>query len=106
MSGAIKTASHAQAPVPEHGRGQHMHLVVAGVLAVLTIAAFAAVWGGLLSGAALFPALLFLAVAQITLQVLFYMRLRWDRRLFMILFVGGVALAVLIDLATKSMLVR
>ena len=83
-----------------------MHLVVAGVLAALTIAAFGAVWGGLLSGAALFPALLFLAVAQITLQVLFYMRLRWDRRLFMILFAGGVALAVLIDLATKSMLVR
>ncbi len=106
MSGALKTAGHAPAPVSGHSGGQHLHLVVAGLLAVLTIGAFGAVWGGLLSGAALFPVLAFLAVAQITLQLLFYMRLRWDRRLFTMLFLGGVVLAVLIDLATKSMLVR
>ncbi len=81
-----------------------VHLLVAILLAALTIVAFVSVGGHLLPVGWLIPLLLVLAAAQVCMQLLYYMRLKWDRRIFALLFGGGVALAVLIVLAVHAML--
>jgi heme/copper-type cytochrome/quinol oxidase subunit 4 len=93
------------APGAPHALGR-IHAVVALVLAVLTVVAFVAVGQGLLPASQLFPLLLALALVQICLQVLFYMRLRWDSRIVALLFGMGLGLAVLITVAVKILLTK
>jgi heme/copper-type cytochrome/quinol oxidase subunit 4 len=108
---------HAEPGASTHARGAaheagaphsagRMHVTVAIVLAALTVVAFGAVWANLLPTGLLLPALLALALIQILLQTLFYMRLRWDSRMFAAVFGGGVCLAILIALAVKTLLAR
>jgi heme/copper-type cytochrome/quinol oxidase subunit 4 len=81
-----------------------VHLLVAGVLVVLTTAAFAAVGYGLLAKGAFLPVLLVLAAAQVSLQALYYMRLRWDRRRAMVVFATRLGLATLISAMVKVLM--
>jgi len=79
-----------------HAGGIRTHVLVAIALAILTVMAFGAVGGRLLPTAVLVPVIAALAVAQIALQALFYMHLRWDRRFFALVFVAAVAGAAFI----------
>ena len=81
-----------------------VHLLVAGVLVLLTTAAFVAVGYGLLSKGAFLPVLLVLAAAQVCLQAMYYMRLRWDRRRAMVVFATGLGLATLISAMVKVLM--
>lgn len=101
---------HGSAPAPQpqpgstHG-GMRMHVSVAVVLAVLTIIAFALVGSGSVPNAVLIPVILVLALGQIALQVLYYMHLKWDSRVFAGFFVAALALAVLIALIVRVLIV-
>ena len=77
--------SAGDAPAGAYGR---RHVAVAATLAGLTLVAFyfTAIQP---RGTALVPVILVLALTQIVLQVLFYMRLRWVRSSVAILFVIG-----------------
>ncbi len=101
------TAAHAHAQ--GHGEGHSIgrtHAVVAVVLGILTIIAFVAVGKGLLPTGLILPVLLFLALVQVCLQVLFYMRLRWDGAKFAVVFASGVGLAVLISVVASVLLLK
>lgn len=78
---------------PQHHGGVRMHVSVAIVLTVLTLGAFTLAGTRALTNWSLLGVLLVLAAAQITLQVLYYMHLKWDRRLYAAFFVGAVCLA-------------
>ena len=102
---ASARTSTPAAPAPVHSGGR-MHILIALALAVLTVLAFGAVWGNLLPSSLFLPVLLVLALAQIALQTMFYMRLRFDSRKFTLVFSGGVLLAVVIVIAVRLLLVR
>ncbi len=106
--GHTQPAHSAHAPGAPTAPGAHSqsrtHVAVAIVLALLTVVAFGMVWTNVLPTTQLLPALLILALAQVVLQTLFYMRLRFDSRKFAIFFGGGVVLAVLISTAVKVLL--
>jgi|GEM_PF-2699424 len=91
-------AEHTEDAHPPGSRpsGLRTHIAVALLLAVFTVAAFGAVGGNLLPKAVLLPLIGVLAVAQVGLQAAFYMHLRWDRRLFTLVFVSAALLAVFI----------
>lgn len=107
---SLKPEPHAQhtpitSPAEGHALGR-THALVAVVLGVLTIIAFVAVGKGLLPTGLILPVLLFLALVQVCLQVLFYMRLRWDHRKFAVVFVSGLGLAVVISVVASLLLLR
>jgi heme/copper-type cytochrome/quinol oxidase subunit 4 len=80
------------------------HVTVAILLACLTIVAFGIVWLRAIPTGDMLPVLLVLALAQIVLQTLYYMRLRVDNRKFAIFFGGGVTLAVVISVFAHLLL--
>ena len=99
----------AHAPAQSHAQDHSVgktHVVVALVLGVLTIIAFVGVGKGLLPTALILPVLLFLALVQVCLQVLFYMRLRWDGLKFAAVFASGVGLAVIISVVASVLLLK
>lgn len=87
-----------------HAGGIRTHVLVAVALAVFTLLAFGAVGGRLLPTSVLVPLIFVLAVAQIVLQGLFYMHLRWDRRFFSLVFVAAVVGAAFIAWAAWYLL--
>ena len=95
-----QTNTHAEAP---HG-GARMHVTVAIILAVLTVIAFGLVGSSALPNAILIPVILILAVAQIALQVLYYMHLKTDSRIFAGFFLGALALAILIAIVVQILI--
>jgi heme/copper-type cytochrome/quinol oxidase subunit 4 len=90
-------------PAPQHVPAR-THLVVALVLAVLTLFAFLAAGERWISTGTLVPILLALAFVQIALQALYYMRLRVSSRLFAGFFAAGIVLACLFAVVLKILL--
>lgn len=88
---AESTASGSGPQVPAR-----THLLVALVLAALTLFAFVAAGERLIGTRALVPILLAMALLQILLQALYYMRLRFSPRLWAGFFAAGVVLACLV----------
>ena len=84
--------------------GARTHLLVALTLALLTMVAFWVAGDRLLPTAALLPVIGALAVVQIALQGLFYMHLRWDRRLFGLVFTAAALLGAFIAWAAWYLL--
>ena len=97
--GQPRTA-HSGAP-PTTAR---MHIYVALALAVFTLAAFGLALSGALPVGVLIPVILVFAVVQVALQVLYYMHLRWDSRVFAGFFLGALCLAVLIALVVRVLI--
>lgn len=97
--GALQPHTEPEAP---HG-GTRMHVTVAVVLAVLTLIAFGLAGTGALPNLVLIPVLLVMAVAQIALQVLYYMHLKWDSRTFAGFFIAALVLAVVIAVIGKTL---
>ena len=89
----MHTHSGSEHTAPDVGR---LHVLVAIVLAILSIFAFLAVGHHLMPVRVLVPILLVMAMAQIALQLLYYMRLRFSRLLFAVFFVCGALLGILI----------
>ncbi len=84
--------------------GARTHLLVALTLALLTLLAFWVAGARLVPTAVLFPMIGALAVVQIALQALFYMHLRWDRRLFGLVFTAAALLGAFIAWAAWYLL--
>lgn len=96
---------HAGPEAPASHGGTRMHITVAIALAVLTIISFAMVGSGSVPNTILIPVILVLAMAQIALQVLYYMHLKWDSRVFAGFFLAALGLAILISLIVKTLIV-
>lgn len=84
--------------------GARTHLLVALTLALLTLLAFWVAGDRLLPTAVLLPVIGALAIVQIALQGLFYMHLRWDRRLFGLVFAAAALLGAFIAWAAWYLL--
>ncbi len=93
-AGASGAGARQGSAVPGAGRGSH--LAVAGVLALLTIAAFTLTARGGLGYRALAPVVLAMAGVQAVVQVLFSMHLRQNDRLITLFFVAAGVLGVFI----------
>jgi heme/copper-type cytochrome/quinol oxidase subunit 4 len=99
--GHTQPAPSAPQPVPQgevarEPSAGRTHVTVAVILACLTLIAFGIVWTQALPAGDILPVLLVLALAQVVLQTLYYMRLKMDSIKFRVFFGGGVALAVVI----------
>ena len=91
------TEAHAHAP---HGEEEHAHPTwstywkVALILALITVGE---VWGyyvpSFVASRAFVPTLLFLSGLKFTIVVMFYMHLKYDHRLFRVLFTGPLMIA-------------
>lgn len=88
---------------PQTPGGTRTHITVAAILAVLTVIAFILAGTGALPRALLLPVLLAMALAQIALQVLYYMHLKHDSRTFAAFFLGALVLAVVIVVIGKTL---
>ena len=95
--------AHAQAP---HGEVEHAHPTwstywkVALILLIITIAE---VWAyyipSFVASRAFVPTLLIMSAAKFVIVVMFYMHLKYDHRLFRVLFTGPLLIAALTLLA-------
>ncbi len=92
--------SAGDAPSGAHAR---LHIAVAAILAALTLVAFYLTATQPRAGA-LVPVILVLALAQIVLQVLFYMRLRWVRSTVANVFAIGAAFMAVVAWSVWYML--
>lgn len=89
---------------PAEPSAARTHVTVAVILACLTLIAFGLVWTAALPLGEILPILLVLALAQVVLQTLYYMRLRVDDPKFRLFFGGGVALAIVISVFAHVLL--
>jgi caa(3)-type oxidase subunit IV len=99
---------------PEHeGEEAHSHpspgdyVMIAVILAVLTALEVGLYWAGEAGTppVATVPALVFLTVLKFALVAMWFMHLRFDRRVFSRLFVGGLILALIIYAVVLAMTV-
>lgn len=91
-----------QAEAHPHGSNRK-YLVVAAILAVVTLVEFGIVYlPGL--GSALIPVLLLLSAGKFALVALYFMHLKDDTRLFAMFFVPGVFLAAVVAVSLKLLM--
>lgn len=87
------------------GAATRTYVVVAVILVALTVLAFGMVARHALPLAILLPLLLMLAVAQVALQALYWMHLDRGSRMFSMFFASGLAVAALVAVSLKILLV-
>ena len=90
--GAPGAGGHHAVP----GSGRRTHLLVALLLAALTVASFVVAGRSHLPYRALAPLILTLAAVQAALQVLFYMHIRRNDKAVTLFFLAAAVLAVFI----------
>ncbi len=78
------------------------YTVIALILAVVTLVEVAIVYAKFLQPV-LIPILLVLSAAKFTIVAMFFMHLRFDDRLFSVLFVGGLLLATAVIIALMAL---
>ncbi len=101
------TASEGAGHEEEHHPGPVQYVVVGLLLALITaveVALYYLVQGGSLGTALANPLLLTLSAGKFVLVVLFYMHLKFDKRLFSGLFLFGLAVEVGLLLALMAMM--
>lgn len=93
----------AHLQVREHAHpGPTTYVAVAAVLAVITLIEVWVYYQEALHGV-LVPTLLALSAFKFSMVALFFMHLKFDSRIFSVLFVGGLALAVAVLIALVSL---
>ena len=100
---------HARVPdpvAPPHGEAAHAgvgtYLTVAAILTVVTALEFGAIYIRALTPI-LVPLLLVMSAAKFALVVLFFMHLRYDRRVLSTVFVGPLVIAVGLVIALTTL---
>ena len=78
------------------------YTAIALILAVITVIEVAAVYQEFIQPI-LLPFLLVLSAVKFSLVAMFFMHLRFDHRLFSVLFVGGLLLAALVLIALMTL---
>jgi cytochrome c oxidase subunit 4 len=94
----LPDSAEAHAHAPHAGEHKHpnasTYFKVAGILFVITIAE---VWAyyipAFVASRAFIPALLLMSLAKFVIVVMFYMHLKYDHRLFRVLFTGPLLIA-------------
>ena len=98
-----------------HQEGQQGHhptfkqyVLVAAILFAITIVEFILIWprAGIVEslGYSKLPVLAILSAVKFAIVIAFYMHLKFDERLFSVLFVGGLILASIVILALMTLL--
>lgn len=89
----LKVQAEGHAHDDSHGLTDRGYIKIAIILAVITAAEVYASYAPWL-GAAFIPLLLFMMAAKFIMVVLYFMHLKFDNRLFSIMFYMGLVLAV------------